>query len=73
MMIKQTPPLLPQNCPWDPEMRELRAESYIQLGDYFKAVGDIRPTTKLRNDNTAGFYKLSTLYYEMGEADTSLL
>ena len=53
-------------------MRELRAECYINLGDYFKAVGDIRPTTKLRNDNTAAYFKLSTLYYEMGEADTSL-
>jgi DnaJ family protein C protein 3 len=53
-------------------MRELRAECYIQIGDYFKAVGDIQPTTKLRPDNTAAFYKLSQLYYQMGEAETSL-
>ncbi len=61
-----------QTCPWDPDLRELRAECYIAQGDYFKAIGDIRPTTKLRSDNTAGYYKLSTLYYEMGEAQDSL-
>lgn len=53
-------------------MRELRAESYIRMGDRFKAVGDIRSCTKLRNDNTAAFFKLSNLYYEMGEAETAL-
>ncbi|KAI0233647.1 DnaJ-like subfamily C member 3 [Lamellibrachia satsuma] len=61
-----------ENSPWDPELREMRAECYIAQGDYFRAVGDIRPTTKLRNDNTDGYYKLSTLYYMMGEADESL-
>ena len=53
-------------------MRELRAECYIAQGDLFKAAGDIRPTTKLRNDNTAGYFKLSNLHYQMGEADESL-
>ncbi|WAR28906.1 DNJC3-like protein [Mya arenaria] len=59
-------------CPWDPELREIRAECYIAQGDLFKAVGDIRPTTKLRNDNTPAFFKLANLYYEMGDADESL-
>lgn len=59
-------------CPWDPDLRELRAECYIAQGDLFKAAGDIRPTTKLRNDNTAGYFKLSNLHYQMGEADESL-
>ena len=59
-------------CPWDPNLRELRAECYIAVGDYFKAIGDIRPTTKLRADNTAGYYKLSLLHYDIGEADESL-
>ena len=59
-------------CPWDPTLRELRAECYIAQGDYFKAIGDIRTTTKLINDNTAGFMKLSKLYYAMGEAEESL-
>ncbi len=60
-------------CPWDPEIREMRAECYIAQGDYFKAVGDIRPTTKLRNDNTKGYLKLSRLYYDMGDAEESLV
>ncbi|KAK3586229.1 hypothetical protein CHS0354_014050 [Potamilus streckersoni] len=59
-------------CPWDPELREIRAECYIAQGDLFKAVGDIRPTTKLRSDNTKGFNKLSLLHFKMGEADESL-
>lgn len=59
-------------CPWDPDIRELRAECYLAQGDLFKAAGDIRPTTKLRNDNTAGWFKLSNLHYQMGEADESL-
>ena len=61
-----------QLCPWDPDIRELRAECYLAQGDLFKAAGDIRPTTKLRNDNTAGWFKLSNLHYQMGEADESL-
>ncbi|XP_067668798.1 dnaJ homolog subfamily C member 3-like [Haliotis asinina] len=59
-------------CPWDPELREIRAECYIAEGDLFKATGDIRPTTKLRPDNTKGYLKLSMLYYNMGESDESL-
>lgn len=50
----------------------MRAECYIAQGDLFKAVLDIRPTTKLRNDNTAAYLKLSFLYYQLGEADESL-
>lgn len=59
-------------CPWDPEFREIRAECYIAQGEFFKAIGDIRPTTKLRNDNTKGYYKLSLLHYDIGDADESL-
>lgn len=61
-----------QSCPWSPELKEMRAECYIAQGDLFKAVLDIRPTTKLRNDNTAAYLKLSFLYYQLGEADESL-
>ena len=64
--------LVLQHCPWDPNLREMRADCYMAQGDYFKAIGDIRPTTKLRNDNTAGYYKLSMLHYQMGEPDESL-
>lgn len=59
-------------CPWDPELHELRAECYIQLGELAKAVHDLQPTTKLRNDNTAAHYKISQLLYQMGDADESL-
>lgn len=61
-----------ESCPWSPELKEMRAECYIAQGDLFKAVLDIRPTTKLRNDNTAAYLKLSFLYYQLGEADESL-
>jgi len=59
-------------CPWDPALRELRAECYEAQGDLFKAINDIRPTTKLRNDNTAAYFKISKMLYEMGDADESL-
>jgi len=42
------------------------------LETFFKAVSDIKPTTKLIPDNTKGYYRLSKLYYVMGEADESL-
>ncbi|CAD5119919.1 DgyrCDS8498 [Dimorphilus gyrociliatus] len=58
-------------CPWDPELHEKRAECHIAQGDYLKAINDIRPTTKLRNDNTEGYLKLSGLYYNMGDAEES--
>ncbi|CAH1782195.1 unnamed protein product [Owenia fusiformis] len=60
-------------CPWYAELREIRAECYIAQGDLFKATSDIRTTTKLINDNTDGYYKLSKLHYDMGEADESLI
>uniref|UniRef100_A0A674BJH5 DnaJ (Hsp40) homolog, subfamily C, member 3b n=1 Tax=Salmo trutta TaxID=8032 RepID=A0A674BJH5_SALTR len=61
-----------QLSPWDPESRELRAECYIRLGDPRKAIQDLTPTTRLRNDNRAAFLKLSTLHYDLGEHQESL-
>uniref|UniRef100_A0A8C5WEF5 J domain-containing protein n=1 Tax=Leptobrachium leishanense TaxID=445787 RepID=A0A8C5WEF5_9ANUR len=58
--------------PWDPSVRELRADCYLQVGDLNKAVQDLKPTAKLRNDNRAAFLKLSKLYYTMGEHEESL-
>ncbi|XP_029931960.1 dnaJ homolog subfamily C member 3b [Myripristis murdjan] len=58
--------------PWDPESRELRAECYIRLGDPQKAIQDLTPTTRLRNDNRAAFLKLSMLHYSLGEHHESL-
>ncbi|XP_028654878.2 dnaJ homolog subfamily C member 3-like [Erpetoichthys calabaricus] len=58
--------------PWDPEARELRAECYISIGELRKAIQDLLPTTKLRNDNRAAFLQLSRLYYILGEHEDSL-
>uniref|UniRef100_A0A8C7M882 DnaJ (Hsp40) homolog, subfamily C, member 3b n=1 Tax=Oncorhynchus kisutch TaxID=8019 RepID=A0A8C7M882_ONCKI len=54
------------------ESRELRAECYIRLGDPRKAIQDLTPTTRLRNDNRGAFLKLSTLHYDLGEHQESL-
>lgn len=59
-------------CPWDVTLREMRAQCYENLGDLINAISDLRPTTKMVPDNTAGFLKLSKLYYKMGDADESL-
>uniref|UniRef100_A0A3Q4G3S4 DnaJ (Hsp40) homolog, subfamily C, member 3b n=1 Tax=Neolamprologus brichardi TaxID=32507 RepID=A0A3Q4G3S4_NEOBR len=58
--------------PWDPESRELRAECYIRMGDPQKAIQDLTPTTRLRNDNRAAFLKLSKLHYSLGDHHESL-
>lgn len=58
--------------PWDPESRELRADCYIRMGDPQKAIQDLTPTTRLRNDNRAAFLKLSLLHYSLGEHHESL-
>ncbi|XP_056431557.1 dnaJ homolog subfamily C member 3b [Gadus chalcogrammus] len=58
--------------PWDPESRELRADCYIRLGDPQKAIQDLTPTTRLRNDNRAAFLQLSTLHYSLGQHAESL-
>ncbi|KPP59178.1 dnaJsubfamily C member 3-like [Scleropages formosus] len=47
--------------PWDPEARELRADCYIRLGEPRRAIQDLIPTTRLRNDNRAAFLQLSRL------------
>ncbi|XP_029310656.1 dnaJ homolog subfamily C member 3b [Cottoperca gobio] len=57
---------------WDPESRELRAECYIRMGDPQKAILDLTPTTRLRNDNRAAFLKLSMLHYSLGDHHESL-
>merc|ERR1711936_918161 len=61
-----------EHIPWDPSLRELRAEAYLGLGNVVHAISDIRSVTKLTSDNTAGYYKLATLHYQLGEADESL-
>ncbi|XP_074839238.1 dnaJ homolog subfamily C member 3-like isoform X2 [Carettochelys insculpta] len=58
--------------PWDPEAKELRADSHLMLGDHAKAILDLKPAAKLRTDNRAAFLKLSQLYYSLGEHEQSL-
>ncbi|XP_028853777.1 dnaJ homolog subfamily C member 3b [Denticeps clupeoides] len=58
--------------PWDPELRELRSECFIRLGDPRKAIQDLTPAARLRTDNRAAFFKLSKLHYSLGEHQDSL-
>ncbi|PVD19108.1 hypothetical protein C0Q70_21667 [Pomacea canaliculata] len=60
-------------CPWASELREMRADSYIAVGELFKATGELRTTVKLIPDNTKGYLRLSLLHYQMGEEEDSLL
>jgi DnaJ family protein C protein 3 len=53
-------------------LRELRADAYLGVGNTIHAISEMRALTKLTNDNTDGFFKLSTLYYQLGEGEESL-
>ncbi|XP_056611913.1 dnaJ homolog subfamily C member 3a [Triplophysa dalaica] len=59
-------------CVWDADSREMRAECYIQLGEMGKAISDLKAASKLKSDNTQAFYKLSTIYYNLGDHEMSL-
>merc|ERR1711971_353184 len=59
--------------PWDPSLRELRSECYLGLGNVIHAISDIRTVTKLTSDNTAAYFKLANLHYQIGEAEESLV
>lgn len=58
--------------PWSPEIRELRANCHMELGNLLAAVSDIRSTNRLQSDNAQGYYKLSLLLYKLGYATESL-
>ena len=59
-------------CVWDAELRELRAECFIKEGEPRKAISDLKSSSKLKNDNTEAFYKISILHYELGDHELSL-
>lgn len=61
-----------QTCIWDVASREMRAECFIEMGEMGKAISDLKATSKLKNDNTQAFYKLSTIYYTLGDHEMSL-
>lgn len=65
--------IVAEHCPWDPELREIRAESFVALGELGKATGELRMTVKLIPDNTKGYLRLSMLHYRMGEEEDSLI
>ncbi|XP_053733943.1 dnaJ homolog subfamily C member 3a [Synchiropus splendidus] len=61
-----------ETCVWDVASREMRAECFIQMGETGKAISDLKATSKLKSDNTPAFYKLSTIYYSLGDHEMSL-
>ncbi|TNN04239.1 dnaJ homolog subfamily C member 3a [Takifugu flavidus] len=61
-----------ETCVWDVASREMRAECFIETGEMGKAISDLKATSKLKNDNTQAFYKLSTIYYTLGDHEMSL-
>lgn len=58
--------------PWSKELRELRADSHIEMGDILSAVSDLRSVNRLTQDSTNGYYKLSNLLYQIGHATDAL-
>lgn len=62
-----------EQVPWDPYLREQRADAYLGMGNTVYAISDIKSMVKLTNDNTAGYYKLASLYYQLGEAEEALM
>lgn len=50
----------------------MRADRYSAVGNVEGAINDIKTTTKLDTDNTAGLFRLAMLYYNLGEAEDSL-
>ncbi|NXW34170.1 DNJC3 protein, partial [Phaetusa simplex] len=53
------------------ELRELRAECYIKEGEKKKNISDLKAAAKLKNDNTEAFYKISRIYYQLGDHELS--
>ncbi|XP_048388925.1 dnaJ homolog subfamily C member 3a isoform X2 [Stegostoma tigrinum] len=61
-----------ETCIWDSELRELRAECYTQIDESGKAISDLKAASKLKHDNTEAFYKVSIIYYQLGDHEMSL-
>jgi len=58
--------------PYNSKLRELRAQCFEYLGSKQSAIADLTVSTKMNNDDTSGFLKLSRLHYEIGEVEESL-
>jgi len=61
-----------EHIPWDSTIREMRADAYLGAGNTMNAISEMRAMTKLTNDDTEGFFKLSTMHYQLGEGEESL-
>merc|ERR1712241_1066655 len=61
-----------EHIPWDAKLREMRADAYLGVGNTMNAISETRAMTKLTNDNTEGYFKLSTMHYQLGEGEESL-
>ncbi|XP_028655384.2 dnaJ homolog subfamily C member 3a isoform X1 [Erpetoichthys calabaricus] len=61
-----------ETCSWDAALREHRADCFISLGELGKAIGDLKAASKLKNDNTQAFLKVSKIYYQLGDHEMSL-
>merc|ERR1719367_624582 len=61
-----------EHIPWDPLIREIRADAYLGIGNTMNDISEMRAMTKLTNDNTEGYFKLSTMHYQLGEGEESL-
>lgn len=59
-------------APWDATLRSKRGECYEVMGELYKAIADMKTTTKLTSDNTAGYLQISRLQYQMGELEDAL-
>ncbi|TGZ73049.1 hypothetical protein CRM22_001733 [Opisthorchis felineus] len=57
---------------FNPEVRELRAQCYLRLGDVQKGVHEMRYGVRLLNDNREGLLKLAQLMYDSGLAVQSV-
>lgn len=58
--------------PWSTSLREARADCYIKEEDILSAVSDLRSVNRLSQDSTDGYYRLSTLLYQLGHASDAL-
>ncbi|XP_064394155.1 dnaJ homolog subfamily C member 3-like [Halichondria panicea] len=61
-----------ETCPWDSHLREMRSKCNENIGQFLSAISDMKMLTKLVHDNTDTFYRISMLYFVMGEEEDSL-
>lgn len=58
--------------PWSTMYRETRAQCYIDNDDILSAVSDLRSVNRLTQDSLQGYYRVSSLLYQLGHVADSL-